>query len=114
MGLPEQLAAPRIAVTSAWEQHGQTIVAAIVLALMGWTANTTYGTKLEITAMRANLDATLAEQRTAIARLLAETAIHDTQLQQQETRITVIERGQAERTAREIAESAVRRGRPGG
>lgn len=87
--------------TSAWEQHGQTMVAAIILALLVWNASTTYNTKLEVTAMRANLDATLEAQRGQIAELTGQVTASRAIVQQHEVRITVIERAQAERVARE-------------
>lgn len=96
------------AVTSLWEQHGQSIVAAIVLGLLMWNANTTYGTKLEVTAMRANLDATLDGQRGQLSELQAVTAALRLAVQSQEVRVTVMERAIAELQA----EKNMRRGRP--
>lgn len=85
----------RITATSAMEQHGQSILAAILLSLLLWNATTTYGTKLEVTAMRANLDATLEAQRLQIAGLSGEVSTARSAIQSHETRITVMEREQA-------------------
>lgn len=93
---------------SIWEHHGQSIVAAIVLGLLMWNANTTYGTKLEVTAMRANLDATLEAQRGQLSEVQATTAALRLAVQSQEVRVTVMERAVAELQA----EKNLRRDRP--
>lgn len=93
---------PRIGVTGAWEQHGQSILAAVVLGLLGWNANTTYSTKIEVTAMRAQIEAELRGQRESLLKIQTDSASASAVLQNHETRITVMEREDAVRAVREV------------